>query len=95
MQKNLEPAYSIDVTCHRCGETWRLNPKMWRNFDTVRKIGKKRIVCPYCSCHMFLNKQQTKELMEQKKEYDEYKRKSDVHASSLKIKKSPRNGVRH
>ena len=41
MQKNLEPAYSIDVTCHRCGETWRLNPKMWRNFDTVKKNRKK------------------------------------------------------
>jgi|WetSurMetagenome_2_1015567.scaffolds.fasta_scaffold290520_2 DNA-directed RNA polymerase subunit RPC12/RpoP len=56
-------ADSIVVACHRCKEEWTLNPKKWRNFDTANKIGKKRIICPYCNNKMLLNKQQTKDLL--------------------------------
>ena len=72
MEKLKQTAYALEVTCDRCGEPWTLNPKKWKNTGTVEKIGKKRLTCPYCNNKSFLNKKQTRELMKQKKRYENF-----------------------
>jgi hypothetical protein len=66
MQTKTRTADSIVVGCLRCKEEWRLSPNKWTNLDTVKKIGKKRVICPFCNYKMLLNKKQTNTLLKQR-----------------------------
>lgn len=55
----------MEVECPRCEEIWQVNPRKWRNFNSILKDGRKKIHCPFCNKLIILNQKMTKELLKE------------------------------
>lgn len=58
-----------EITCKRCGNTWKLQPSRWSNHSLVKK-GKEKykiIHCPACQCPNYISVPELLKILKKKK----------------------------